>query len=230
MKTYDIYARHRLKLQVVTSTTITKTDDSEIDFWVSEPDSGIYNAMNKGIVHAHGEYCIFMNAGDIFYDSLVLSEMIPLLDIKNKLVFGQCTHTNGWIHHAIPNVKLKQFWGPSFPHQAAFISTDLFKKYGGYREDYRAASDMFFFFEMIFLHNVPYLTSPRTIALFESGGLSSGNICLKERYHYILHHMPFPYNVYCFILEIYSAVRNRFFSGFSLSGLVKRLTGSRISC
>lgn len=49
--------------------------DKSISHWISEPDSGIYNAMNKAVRMASGEYCIFMNAGDIFANPLVLKQV-----------------------------------------------------------------------------------------------------------------------------------------------------------
>ena len=202
-----------------------KQHDRQISFWVSEPDTGIYNAMNKGISHARGEYLIFMNSGDVFHDENVLADALPELN-GIPMLFGESIRWDGSIHSAIPDVQLKCFWGPSFPHQASFIRAELFQKYGYYREDYRCASDMFFFFEMIFLHHVPYKVISRTISDVEPGGISSGNIGRRERRHYILHHMPFKLCVYSVILEIYSAVRNRFFPGFSISGLVKRSTGT----
>ena len=200
-----------------------KQHDKQIDFWVSEPDSGIYNAMNKGISHAHGEYLIFMNSGDVFHDKNVLADVWHELN-GIPMLFGQSIRFDGSIHKAVPNVQFKCFWGFSFPHQASFISADLFQKYGNYREDYRCASDMFFFFEMIFLHHVPYKVISRVISDVEPGGISAGTIGRRERRHYILHHMPFLWKVYGVVLEIYSAVRNRFFPGFSISGHLKRST------
>ena len=56
------------------SVGVIKEYEDKITHWVSEKDGGIYNAMNKGVKVAHGEYLIFMNSGDIFFDNKVLSD------------------------------------------------------------------------------------------------------------------------------------------------------------
>ena len=57
------------------SISIIKEYADRIDFWISERDKGVYNAMNKGLSHAHGEYVNFMNSGDSFYSPTVLEEI-----------------------------------------------------------------------------------------------------------------------------------------------------------
>ena len=47
----------------------------KIHYWISEPDTGIYNAMNKGILQAKGDYCLFLNSGDALYTTTVLEEV-----------------------------------------------------------------------------------------------------------------------------------------------------------
>lgn len=61
------------------SLSIIKQYKDQIDYWVSEPDKGIFNAMNKGINVSHGDYLIFMNSGDCFNNGKVLEETLPYL-------------------------------------------------------------------------------------------------------------------------------------------------------
>ena len=78
------------------SVDIYKDYADKNDYWVSEKDKGIYNAMNKGIDVAKGEYCIFMNSGDTFYDSNTLQLCIPCLDGTDVLA-GGCKLDSGGI-------------------------------------------------------------------------------------------------------------------------------------
>lgn len=189
----------------------------EIAYWVSEPDGGIYQAMNKGVAQARGEYCIFMNAGDVFYDERVLEDMAPYLDGQMPMVFGETVYPDGWIHRAIPGVRPEYFWGSSFPHQAAFMHRDLFERYGKYREEYRYASDMFYFYELIFRHKVEFRAVERQVCRFEGGGVSANRHATRDRWRYIVHDMGFPDNLYYGLLELYEPVRQRFFPNFSFS-------------
>lgn len=98
---------------------------SQIDYYISEPDNGIYDAMNKGIIHSIGEWIIFMNAGDFFYDSKTLSEIFQN-NVDDKVVlFG---HTSFMINgklkvKSIPNLKF--FWkGMPICHQSVLVKRD----------------------------------------------------------------------------------------------------------
>ena len=69
------------------SMDIIKEYESHINYWVSEPDKGIYNAMNKGILKAQGDYINFMNSGDCLYDNNVLNNTLPYLTAD--IVYGR---------------------------------------------------------------------------------------------------------------------------------------------
>ena len=74
------------------STDIIKRYEKRIDYWISEKDNGIYNAMNKGIMKAQGKWSIFMNSGDTFAENFDLSD---ILDSSYDVIYGDCIVNKG---------------------------------------------------------------------------------------------------------------------------------------
>ena len=125
---------------------------SQIDYWVSEPDKGIYNAMNKGLCHATGKWVCFMNSGDCFADSLIL-EKISLFERNNndiEIIYGNwqmISNNNSIIKYiAKPfffnNNKILNGWGCR--HQAMFVKTKIAQNLQ-FNESYKISAD----FDMI---------------------------------------------------------------------------------
>src|SRR5690606_40064038 len=75
------------------SVDIIKQYRDNIDQWISEPDTGVYNAMNKGIDRASGEYLLFLNSGDRLYQPNVIEKVLP--ELKQDLVYGDMILDHG---------------------------------------------------------------------------------------------------------------------------------------
>ena len=105
----------------------------KIDYFVSEPDNGIYDAMNKGINLATGEFLVFMNAGDFFYDKTTLTKVIKYLknNPSTDVLYGNCGFTTeDTIQHPSPFWKReKGYQGVGFCHQATYVRVSILKKY-----------------------------------------------------------------------------------------------------
>ncbi|MDR1206864.1 MAG: glycosyltransferase [Rickettsiales bacterium] len=116
--------------------------------FVSEKDDGVYDAMNKGIRAATGEYIIFMNAGDRFYHNEVLARVVEFMESnRSDIIYGSVvTSGKGEIHSYI-RVPVKDIQGGFFwfygnlPHQGEFFRRELFDKFGYYRTDRKIYSD-----------------------------------------------------------------------------------------
>ena len=96
---------------------------NRIAYWVSEKDHGIYHAMNKGVIQARGDYCIFMNSGDCFYDDRVLSS-IANYNCKEDIIVGYAAikKGNGIISSPpIGKFTFYHLYSGAIPHQASFI-------------------------------------------------------------------------------------------------------------
>lgn len=121
---------------------------------ISEKDTGIYNAMNKGIKCACGEYCLFLNSGDFLIASDVL-ERVFAQNPEADIICARCNVSdNGkvvWTSPYLPKVTLKDLYFVGIPHQSTFICRSLFEKYGMYREDFRYNSDIDFWYKAIVL-------------------------------------------------------------------------------
>ncbi len=145
-------------------------------YWVSEPDKGIYNAMNKGIKIAKGEYVNFMNSGDCYAKENVL-ERIFETPRTTEVLYGYMTRdTIDGEYVNLPLMKKKLTWMDFYydglPHQSSFIKKQLFEKYGYYDEDLKAVSDWVFFVKLFVYNHVTYEFIPLKISVYLSGGVS----------------------------------------------------------
>lgn len=146
-----------------------------ITFWISEPDTGIYNAMNKGILRSTGEYCLFLNSGDWLIDENVVADFYAK-NYTEDIVAGSVTHPHsGGADFPPPSsgkLTYDFFVHDSLMHQSAFIRRTLFNQFGLYDENYKIVSDWKFFFEVLILHNCSYAVFERAVAYFDRSGIS----------------------------------------------------------
>lgn len=154
-----------------------------IDEWVSEPDKGVYNAMNKAIKMAHGEFCIFMNSGDHFYSPTVLDEVLPSLNDADictgyTLRIGD-KQVDIWAPPAELDMHFMMY--DSLSHQATFTRTSILKE-RPFSEEYKIVSDWESFFEAWYQQKCKYQMLDSTIAVYYWDGLSGNfDLWIKER-------------------------------------------------
>ncbi|MDR1425494.1 MAG: glycosyltransferase [Rickettsiales bacterium] len=123
-------------------------------YFVSEPNGGLFDAMNRGIAVAKGQWLIFMNAGDCFYESQSLEKMMPHIEknIDCAVVYGGTLFEScgkQWLNFVKQNALGNIFFlANSIPQHASFIRRDMFAKYGHYRCDLRVVSDWAKFAQM----------------------------------------------------------------------------------
>jgi len=154
-----------------------------IDIFVSEPDKGIYNAMNKGIRLAHGEWLNFMNGGDEFADKSVIADFLAFDGHDADIVYGNCNvlEANGFIRlQQYSDISDKTFFCTDcIGHQASFIRRVLFDQYGLYNEKYRIVSDWekwIIFAE----NNCNFQHWDRVVSIYHHYGVSS---TMSKRHH-----------------------------------------------
>lgn len=154
--------------------------------WCSERDKGIYNAMNKGIVEARGEYCLFLNSGDwlaasnvleVFFakkivDDIVCGKIQRIIDGKNEVIYK-------FVYKQ--NISAFDMMCYTLPHQSCFIKRNLFAIVGFYDESLKIVADWKFFVLALLYRDCSYKFIDILVANQEPGGVSDEGHDIEER-------------------------------------------------
>jgi len=158
------------------STDVIREISESLSYWISEPDKGTYNAMNKGIKVAKGEYCLFLNSGDFFVDNYVLEKIFSYKIISDIISCDvlKIRPNNKYRRVSSPEgVSLHKLCIHSLPHQATLIRRTLFEEIGYYTESYKIVSDWEFFLKALVIFEKSYSHIDEDVSYFRIGGISS---------------------------------------------------------
>ncbi len=153
------------------SVDIIKEYEDKINYWVSEPDEGIYNGMNKGIMRATGNYCNFLNSGDWFYNENTLIDILGGTNNEDVLYGAAVGLNDTKIHYPPSTLRLLDLFRQNIiNHQASFIKTSLLKE-RLYSEHFKIASDWEFFF-ICMINNKTFKSLNVPICYYSPEGVS----------------------------------------------------------
>lgn len=145
--------------------------------WISEPDTGIYNAMNKGVKMGHGEYTLMLNSGDYLIDEHVIGRILPELDgtdiVQGNVISvkdGKEEVRNGYGKSDLTFIDVMK---GHFLHQASFCRRVLFDKYGYFDESYKINGDTVFYAKCLGFGDATFRYVNQNIAYFDMSGISA---------------------------------------------------------
>lgn len=155
---------------------VIKRYEENISYWVSEEDSGIYDAMNKGIEHATGDVIAFLNSDD-WYEENILGEIArrfkePQLQILCGDMYCHKGETVTRYHVSEQKGRQAMRFEMGYPHQAMFVRTDLFNRYGKFNTQYQITADYDWLLRVYDRH-VKIGITDRVLTNFRYGGVST---------------------------------------------------------
>lgn len=159
--------------------------------WVSEPDTGIYNAMNKGMRMASGEYFQILNSADCLASEDVVERMLSALENTGypSILYGnmiKCFPDGKKLldsSFAGRDITMLGMYKGTLNHDPAYIRRDLFEKYGYYDENLKIVSDWKWYMQAIILGGEKPKYANIDVTLFDMTGISETNLdlCKEER-------------------------------------------------
>ena len=157
------------------SATYIESQKEYFYYWVSEPDKGIYNAMNKGIKVATGEYLLFLNSGDHLNDTSSLFKVQNQLKDEDFIYFdiNVVDNESSFILENPKEFSFNYLHNNLPCHQCTFIKKGVFDKLGYYDEDLKIVADWKFLLVAILKYNCTYRKVADVFSTFYKGGISS---------------------------------------------------------
>lgn len=167
--------------------TIVRSFGFKVSQFISEPDKGIYDAMNKGISLATGDIIGILNADDIYADSKVISDVVTKFqEDKAEGLYADLVYvkredtskiTRYWRSGNYTKGKFLKGWMP--PHPTFFVKREIYEKFGKFNLELRSAADYEIMLRFIHRHEIKISYLPRVITKMRVGGQS--NVTLKNR-------------------------------------------------
>ncbi len=206
---------------------------------ISEKDSGIYNAMNKGIRLAKGEYIQFLNSGDCLVNDKVVDEMLFQLRTQNSelktidILYGnmmkklpkRILRDKGF---AGRQPTMLDFYRGTLNHSPAYIRRSLFDQFGLYDETLKIVSDWKWYLQVIALNGVQPIYTDLDVTIFDMNGISNVNLKLEKEERQMVLEGVLPatvladYKKYDFPIEQINRI-NQYWLTRKLVGLLERL-------
>ena len=166
------------------TTELLKGHAQLFDTFVSEPDNGLYDAINKGIGLATGDIVGLMHSDDFFADKEVIADIAETFQKNNTdSVYGDLDYVNKekpdqivrkWIAGEYKMEKFLYGWMP--PHPTFYLKRDKFEKVGLYNSSFKTAADYEFLLRCLYKNRITSAYVPRTIVKMRVGGTSNANL------------------------------------------------------
>jgi len=162
---------------------------SRLSYLVSEPDNGIYDAMNKGLAYTTGDIVCFLNADDQYASTNVLSKVASQIKDHNiDALIGDVSffHQEN-LSRTVRRYRSDRFsperlaWGWMPAHPALFLRQEVVRRVGFFRIDYRIAGDFEFIVRVFHGHEVRYQHIPDVLVHMQTGGASTSGLRAKIR-------------------------------------------------
>jgi glycosyltransferase involved in cell wall biosynthesis len=157
--------------------------------WVSEPDEGIYDAMNKGIAMALGEIVGILNSDDVYTSADVIADIMRHFAVQQcDAVYGDLVYVD-----AENTAKIKRYWqagqykkqlfkyGWMPPHPTFFVKKEIYATCGMFRTDFRSAADYEFMLRVIHKAQITLAYIPKILVTMRTGGASNANLHSRYR-------------------------------------------------
>ena len=148
--------------------------------WVSEPDNGIYDAMNKGIKMATGDIIGILNSDDIYADEFVVENVVKAMSENNvESCYGDLVYVDKdypdkviryWKSGDFYKERFRKGWMP--PHPTFFVKREVYEKYGLLNLDFRLAADYELMLRFLYRYGVSVAYIPRVLVKMRTGGTS----------------------------------------------------------